>query len=67
LVTLAAITNRFGYHRSHVVFADGNYVDMAKRCRRHVMETGCLSLKKDRATPVVAELFGIPHHESVFS
>ena len=36
--------SRFGYLRTARIsfFTDGNYVDMAKRYRRYVMETGCL-------------------------
>ena len=43
-------------------FADGNYVDMAKRYRRHAMETGLfVSLREKIArTPRVGELIGIP-------
>jgi hypothetical protein len=56
--------NRFGYLRTVRMsfLADGNYVDMAKRYRRHVMETGLfVSLKEKIArTPAVADLFGIP-------
>jgi hypothetical protein len=56
--------NRFGYLRTARMsfFADGNYVDMAKRYRRYVMDTGLfVSLKEKIArTPAVADLFGIP-------
>jgi Family of unknown function (DUF5696) len=43
-------------------FADGNYVQMAKRYREYVKETGLfVSLKEKIArTPAVADLFGIP-------
>ena len=55
---------RFGYMRSaRMTFVDnGNYVQLAKRYRRYVMETGLfVSLKEKIArTPAVAELFGIP-------
>lgn len=55
---------RFGYLRSaRMVFIDnGNYVQLAKRYRRYVMETGLfVSLREKIArTPLVAELFGIP-------
>jgi hypothetical protein len=56
--------SRFAYLRSARMsfFADGNYVQLAKRYRRHVMETGLfVSLKEKIArTPAVADLFGIP-------
>jgi hypothetical protein len=56
--------DRFGYLRSGrmVFFANGNYVDMAKRYRRYVQETGLfVSLKEKIArTPAVGDLFGIP-------
>jgi len=55
---------RFGYLRTcrMAFFADGNYVQMAKRYREYVKETGLLvSLKEKIArTPAVADLFGIP-------
>ena len=55
---------RFGYLRSaRMAFvADGNYVDLAKRYRRYVKETGLyVSLKEKIArTPTVGNLFGIP-------
>jgi Family of unknown function (DUF5696) len=55
---------RFGYMRSaRMAFVDnGNYVQLAKRYRRYVMETGLfVSLREKIArTPLVAELFGIP-------
>jgi hypothetical protein len=55
---------RFGYLRSaRMAFVDnGNYVQLAKRYRRYVMETGLfVSLREKIArTPLVAELFGIP-------
>src|SRR6266536_2106849 len=53
---------RFGYPRSGrmVFFANGNYVDMAKRYRRYVMDTGLfVSLKEKIArTPGVNDLLG---------
>ena len=56
--------DRFGYIRSArmAFFADGNYVSMAKRYRRYVIETGLfVSLKEKIArTPAVGDLFGIP-------
>ena len=55
---------RFAYPRTArmVFFEDGNYVDMAKRYRRYVMETGLfVSLKEKIArTPPVSELVGTP-------
>ena len=55
--------DRFGYMRSvrFAFFAEGNYVSMAKRYRRYVMETGLfVSLKEKIArTPAVGDLFGI--------
>lgn len=55
---------RFGYLRTARMcfFADGNYVDLAKRYRRHAMETGLfVSLREKIArTPRVGELIGIP-------
>jgi len=57
--------SRFNYQRSaRVCFVnDGNYVDLAKRYRRYVMERGLfVSLKEKIArTPAVGELIGIPH------
>jgi hypothetical protein len=54
----------FGYPRTArmVFFEDGNYVDLAKRYRRYVMETGLfVSLKEKIArTPAVNELVGTP-------
>jgi len=56
--------SRFGYLRKARMsfLSDGNYVDMAKRYRRYVMDTGLfVSLKEKIArTPAVGELFGIP-------
>jgi hypothetical protein len=56
---------RFGYSRSvRMAFvADGNYVDLAKRYRRYVMESGLfVSLKEKIArTPIVSDLIGTPH------
>jgi hypothetical protein len=55
---------RFAYLRTvrMAAIADGNYVDMAKRYRQYVMESGqFVSLKEKIArTPAVANLFGIP-------
>lgn len=55
---------RFGYPRSlrMCFFANGNYVDMAKRYRRHVIDAGqfvSLSEKVARQ-PTVKELIGTP-------
>ena len=54
---------RFGYLRSARMsfIAAGNYVDMAKRYRRYVMDTGLfVSLREKIArTPAVGDLFGI--------
>jgi hypothetical protein len=56
--------SRFGYARSgRMAFFDrGNYVDMAKRYRRYVMDCGLfVSLKEKIArTPEVANLIGTP-------
>jgi hypothetical protein len=56
---------RFGYLRTARMsfISDGNYVDMAKRYRRYVMETGLfVSLKEKIArTPSVNDLIGTPH------
>jgi hypothetical protein len=56
--------SRFNYPRSArmVFFASGNYVDMAKRYRQYVMNTGqFVSLKEKIArTPAVADLIGTP-------
>ena len=56
--------DRFGYLRTtRMAFVEnGNYVDLAKRYRRYVMERGqFVSLKEKIArTPAVGELFGIP-------
>ena len=56
---------RFGYTRSvRMAFvADGDYVDLAKRYRRYVMESGLfVSLKEKIArTPIVSDLIGTPH------
>ena len=56
---------RFGYPRvvRMSFFENGNYVDMAKRYRRYVMDTGLfVSLKEKIArTPDVARLMGTPH------
>jgi hypothetical protein len=55
---------RFSYPRSArmVFFDDGNYVDMAKRYRRYVMDAGLfVSLPEKMArTPAVADLIGTP-------
>ena len=55
---------RFGYPRSGrmVFLSHGNYVDMAKRYRRYVMETGrFVSLgEKIARTPAVKDLIGTP-------
>jgi hypothetical protein len=55
---------RFNYPRSGrmIFFGNGNYVEMAKRYRRYVMETGrFVSLKEKIArTPAVRDLFGTP-------
>ena len=56
--------DRFGYLRSaRMAFvADGNYVDLAKRYRRYVQETGLFVSLKEKVsrTPAVGDLFGIP-------
>ena len=55
---------RLNYPRSGrmIFFRSGNYVDMAKRYRRYVMETGqFVSLKEKIArTPAVKDLIGTP-------
>lgn len=55
---------RFGYLRSArmAFFDQGNYVEMAKRYRRYVMDTGLfISLKEKIArTPRLADLIGTP-------
>ena len=55
---------RFGYSRTArmAFLADGNYVGLAKRYRRYVMESGLfVSLKEKIArTPLVADLLGTP-------
>ena len=55
---------RFGYPRTarFCFFASGNYIDLAKRYRRYVMESGLfVSLKEKIArTPGVAGLLGTP-------
>jgi Family of unknown function (DUF5696) len=55
---------RFGYPRKvrFITFDDGNYVDMAKRYRRYVKETGhFVSLQEKIArTPRVKDLIGTP-------
>src|SRR5262249_4889408 len=55
---------RLGYPRTARMcfFSNGNYVDMARRYRRHVIDTGLfVSLKeKISRTPVVADLIGAP-------
>ena len=59
-----ATLGRFGYSRATRMcfFADGNYVEMSKRYRRYVMDTGLfVSLKEKIArTPGVSELIGTP-------
>jgi len=60
-----ASLGKLGYPRSvrFSFFAEGNYVDMAKRYRRHVMDKGqFVSLKEKIARqPLVAQLIGTPH------
>lgn len=55
---------RFGYPRTARMcfFADGNYVDMAKRYRRYVMDTGLFVslIEKIARTPIVKDLIGVP-------
>ncbi len=55
---------RFGYVRTARMcfFANGNYVDMAKRYRRYAMDTGLfVSLREKIArTPAVNDLIGTP-------
>jgi uncharacterized protein DUF5696 len=59
-----ATLGRFGYPRTvrMCFFADGNYVSMAKRYRRHAMARGLfVSLKEKIArTPAVKDLIGTP-------
>src|SRR5262249_48702550 len=59
-----ATLGRFGYPRAvrMVFFPEGDYVTLAKRYRRHVMETGLfVSLKEKVArTPAVQALIGLP-------
>ena len=59
-----ASLGRFGYTRTARMsfFSDGNYVDMAKRYRRLVMDTGLfVSLaEKIARTPGVKDLIGMP-------
>ena len=56
---------RFGYPRTArmIFFAEGNYLDMARRYRRYVMENGrFVSLaEKIARTPAVRDLIGTPH------
>jgi hypothetical protein len=60
-----ATLGRLGYPRTARLcfFEDGNYVTMAKRYRRYVMDTGLfVSLKEKIArTPSLADLIGTPH------
>ena len=55
---------RLGYPRTArvVLFPDGNYVDMARRYRRYVMERGLFVSLKEKLTrtPAVAQLIGTP-------
>src|SRR4030095_8400329 len=57
--------NRFGYMRAARVIPinAGNYVDMAKRYRRYVMETGLFVSLKEKIgrTPAIRDLIGVPH------
>jgi hypothetical protein len=59
-----ATLGRFGYMRGGRMcfFEQGNYVTLAKRYRRHAMETGLfVSLKEKMArTPIIGELIGTP-------
>ena len=59
-----ASLGRFGYPRSARIsfFSEANYVDMAKRYRRYVMDTGLfVSLaEKIARTPGVKDLIGVP-------
>ena len=59
-----ATLGRFGYPRSARMsfLSDANYVDMAKRYRRYVMDTGLfVSLaEKIARTPGVKDLIGVP-------
>lgn len=59
-----ATLGRFGYLRSvrMCFFEHGNYVTLAQRYRRYVMDTGLfVSLKEKIArTPILGELIGIP-------
>jgi hypothetical protein len=60
-----ATLGKFGYPRAArmTFFTKGNYVTMAKRYRRHVMDLGqFVSLKEKIARePLVKELIGTPH------
>jgi len=60
-----ATLGRFGYPRTARMcfFDEGNYVTLAKRYRRYVMDTGLfVSLKEKIArTPGLADLIGTPH------
>ena len=55
---------RFGYLRSlrMAFFAKGNYVDLAKRYRRHVMDTGHFVSLNDKIArqPLVKNIIGTP-------
>ncbi len=59
-----ATLGRLGYLRStrFCFFEEGNYVTLAKRYRRYVMDTGLfVSLKEKIArTPVLGDLIGVP-------
>jgi hypothetical protein len=59
-----ATLGRFGYPRvcRFCFFGEGNYVTLAKRYRRYVMDTGLfVSLKEKIArTPILADMIGTP-------
>ncbi len=60
-----ATLGKFGYPRTArmIFLGNGNYVTMAKRYRRYVMDTGQFVSLKDKIArePRVAELIGTPH------
>ena len=62
--TWRAQLGRFGYPRSlrMAFLPKGNYVDLAKRYRRYVMDSGLFVSLKDKiaARPVVKSLIGVP-------
>lgn len=60
-----ATLGRFGYPRTArmIFLGSGNYVTMAKRYRKYVMDTGQFVSLKDKIAhdPKVADLIGTPH------